>query len=70
MLLLIISNCIKFFFAGIPLKGEAQPPVSFMRDIGKNYIPPPLPEIPKDFKEYPERDLVYIGKKLYADLYS
>ncbi|VDP20761.1 unnamed protein product [Onchocerca flexuosa] len=43
---------------GIPLKDELHAPISFMRDIGKQYIPPPLPEVPKDFKEYPERDLV------------
>ncbi|MCP9260765.1 ATP Synthase B [Dirofilaria immitis] len=53
---------------GIPLKGESHAPISFMRDIGKEYIPPPLPEMPKDFKEYPERDLVnypYPVKRMY-----
>ncbi|VDN07048.1 unnamed protein product [Thelazia callipaeda] len=45
-------------FKGIPLKDESHAPISFMRDIGKQFVPPPLPELPKDFKEYPERDLV------------
>ncbi|VDK61759.1 unnamed protein product [Onchocerca ochengi] len=59
---------LKYRFQGIPLKGELHAPISFMRDIGKQYIPPPLPEVPKDFKEYPERDLVnypYPVKRMY-----
>ncbi|KAM3716204.1 ATP synthase F(0) complex subunit [Dirofilaria immitis] len=59
---------LKYRFQGIPLKGESHAPISFMRDIGKEYIPPPLPEMPKDFKEYPERDLVnypYPVKRMY-----
>uniref|UniRef100_A0A915PR39 ATP synthase subunit b n=1 Tax=Setaria digitata TaxID=48799 RepID=A0A915PR39_9BILA len=59
---------LKCRFQGIPLKGELHAPISFMRDIGKQYIPPPLPEVPKDFKEYPERDLVnypYPVKRMY-----
>ncbi|VDO41615.1 unnamed protein product [Brugia timori] len=59
---------LKCRFQGIPLKDETHAPISFMRDIGKQYIPPPLPEIPKDFKEYPERDLVnypYPVKRMY-----
>jgi F-type H+-transporting ATPase subunit b len=27
-------------------------------DIGKEYIAPPLPPMPADYKEHPERDLV------------
>ncbi|EJD74279.1 hypothetical protein LOAG_18388 [Loa loa] len=56
-------------FQGIPLKDESHAPISFMRDIGKHYVPPPLPALPKDFKEYPERDLVnypYPVKRMYA----
>jgi len=45
-------------FKGIPLPGEAQKPRSMFEDIGKEYIAPPLPEMPKDYKEHPERDLV------------
>jgi len=46
-------------FNGIPLKGEQHPPKALLRDIGKKFYPPdPFPIMPKDFKEYPERDLV------------
>ncbi|CAJ0561288.1 unnamed protein product, partial [Mesorhabditis spiculigera] len=44
---------------GIPLKGEAQPPKTMFDDIGREWsAPEPLPAMPKDFKEHPERDLV------------
>lgn len=59
---------LKCRFQGIPLKDESHAPISFMRDIGKHYVPPPLPEISKDFKEYPERDLInypYPVKRMY-----
>jgi len=46
-------------FQGIPLKGETQRPKCMFDDIGKQFVPEkPLPEVPKDYKEYPERDLV------------
>ena len=47
---------------GIPLKGEPHAPKSFFQDIGKKFYPPvPWPTVPKDFKEFPERDLVRLN---------
>ncbi|VDD87467.1 unnamed protein product [Enterobius vermicularis] len=44
--------------ARIPLKGELHPPRAFMQDVDKEFFAPEsLPEMPKDYKEYPERDL-------------
>lgn len=44
---------------GIPLKGETQRPKTMFDDIDKEFsAPEPLPAMPKDFKEHPERDLV------------
>lgn len=44
---------------GTPLKGESHAPKSMFDDIGKQFVPPePLPKVPKDYKEFPERDLV------------
>ncbi|KAL3117924.1 hypothetical protein niasHT_005167 [Heterodera trifolii] len=45
-------------FKGIPLKGEPHRPPSLFDDIGKYHLYEPLPKVPKDFKEFPERDLV------------
>jgi len=45
-------------FKGVPLPGEAQKPRSMFEDIGKEYIAPPLPPMPANYKEHPERDLV------------
>ncbi|CAI4226977.1 unnamed protein product [Auanema sp. JU1783] len=54
---------------GIPLKGEAAPPKSMFDDCGKEWFAPqPLPEVPKDFKEHPDRDLVnypYPARPMY-----
>uniref|UniRef100_A0A1I7XW32 ATP synthase subunit b n=1 Tax=Heterorhabditis bacteriophora TaxID=37862 RepID=A0A1I7XW32_HETBA len=56
-------------FKGIPLKGEAHPPKSMFDDCAKEWsAPQPLPEIPKDFKEHPDRDLVnypYPARPMY-----
>ncbi|CAB3400090.1 unnamed protein product [Caenorhabditis bovis] len=56
-------------FNGIPLKGEAHPPKSMFDDCNKEWsAPEPLPAIPKDFKEHPERDLVnypYPARPMY-----
>lgn len=60
VLLYMLQTITSWFFIGIPLKDELHAPISFMRDIGKEFVPPPLPALPKDFKEYPERDLVCI----------
>ncbi|KAI1707537.1 mitochondrial ATP synthase B chain precursor domain-containing protein [Ditylenchus destructor] len=45
---------------GIPLKGETHAPEpTLFKDCDKLFYPPePLPPIPKDYKEHPERDLV------------
>lgn len=44
---------------GIPLKGETHKPKSMFDDADKVWFPPePLPALPKDFKEHPDRDLV------------
>uniref|UniRef100_A0A0N5AVX4 ATP synthase subunit b n=1 Tax=Syphacia muris TaxID=451379 RepID=A0A0N5AVX4_9BILA len=44
-------------FKGIPLKGELAPPRPFFADVDKEFFSPEtLPEMSKDFKEYPERD--------------
>uniref|UniRef100_A0A7E4VKI5 ATP synthase subunit b n=1 Tax=Panagrellus redivivus TaxID=6233 RepID=A0A7E4VKI5_PANRE len=46
-------------FKGIPLPSETHAPKSLFDDIGKQFVPPePLPKVPKDYKEHPERDLV------------
>ncbi|KAI6190822.1 ATP synthase subunit b [Aphelenchoides bicaudatus] len=45
-------------FLGTPLPGETQKPKSMFDDIGKDFIAPPLPPMPKDYKEHPERDVV------------
>uniref|UniRef100_A0AC34Q1I8 ATP synthase subunit b n=1 Tax=Panagrolaimus sp. JU765 TaxID=591449 RepID=A0AC34Q1I8_9BILA len=46
-------------FKGIPLKDELHGPKSMFDDIGKQFVPPePLPAVPKDYKEFPERDIV------------
>jgi len=49
---------ISFRFQGIPLAGETHAPKSLFDNMGIDFIPPPLPSVPKDYKEYPERDLV------------
>lgn len=52
-------------FKGIPLKGESHAPKTMFDDIGKQFVPEkPLPKVPKDYKEYPERDLVWFLYKL------
>ncbi|EPB80534.1 hypothetical protein ANCCEY_00431 [Ancylostoma ceylanicum] len=56
-------------FQGIPLKGELHPPKSIFSDCGKEWFAPkPLPEVPKDYKEHPDRDLVnypYPARPMY-----
>ncbi|KAH7716203.1 ATP synthase B-like protein [Aphelenchoides avenae] len=55
-------------FQGIPLPGESQKPKSAFDQMHAFAVPKPLPEMPKDYKEYPERDLVnfhYPTKTLY-----
>uniref|UniRef100_A0A0K0DNS5 ATP synthase subunit b n=1 Tax=Angiostrongylus cantonensis TaxID=6313 RepID=A0A0K0DNS5_ANGCA len=56
-------------FKGIPLKGELHPPKSIFSDCGKEWFAPkPLPEVPKDYKEHPDRDLVnypYPSRPMY-----
>ncbi|WKY14690.1 hypothetical protein Q1695_000317 [Nippostrongylus brasiliensis] len=56
-------------FQGIPLKGELHPPKSMFQDCGKEWFAPkPLPEMPKDYKEHPDRDLVnypYPARPMY-----
>ena len=56
-------------FKGIPLQGETEAPKGAFEDCGKEWFAPkPLPEVPKDFKEYPERDLVnypYPARPMY-----
>lgn len=54
----MLCLCRLSFGSGIPLPGEAHKPRSVFEDIGKEYLAPPLPEMPKDYKEHPERDLV------------
>jgi F-type H+-transporting ATPase subunit b len=44
-------------FKGIPLEGEAHAPLAAFRDCDKVYYGPPIPAVPKDYKEHPERDL-------------
>jgi F-type H+-transporting ATPase subunit b len=54
-----IFQKISMRFNGKPLHGETHPPKSMFDDIGKQFVPPePLPKVPKDYKEFPERDLV------------
>jgi len=46
-------------FKGVPLKDENQAPAPFwFRHADKVFNPAPLPTVPKDYKEHPERDLV------------
>ncbi|CEF69788.1 ATP synthase F(0) complex subunit B1, mitochondrial [Strongyloides ratti] len=56
-------------FKGIPLKGESQRPKCMFDDCDKEWFAPkPLPEMPKDFKEHPDRDLVnypYPARPMY-----
>ncbi|KAK6053296.1 hypothetical protein COOONC_09199, partial [Cooperia oncophora] len=56
-------------FQGIPLKGELKPPKSIFSDCNKEWFAPkPLPEVPKDYKEHPDRDLVnypYPARPMY-----
>uniref|UniRef100_A0A1I7TIG0 ATP synthase subunit b n=1 Tax=Caenorhabditis tropicalis TaxID=1561998 RepID=A0A1I7TIG0_9PELO len=56
-------------FQGVPLKGEAHAPKSMFEDCNKEWsAPEPLPAIPKDFKEHPDRDLVnypYPARPMY-----
>ncbi|KHJ99486.1 hypothetical protein OESDEN_00522 [Oesophagostomum dentatum] len=56
-------------FVGIPLKGELHAPKSMFSDCGKEWFAPkPLPEVPKDYKEHPDRDLVnypYPARPMY-----
>lgn len=60
---------IQLRFKGIPLKGELHKPRSMFDDADKVWFPPePLPEVPKDFKEHPDRDLVnfpYPARPMY-----
>jgi F-type H+-transporting ATPase subunit b len=54
-----IFHKISMRFNGKPLHGETHAPKSMFDDIGKQFVPPePLPKVPKDYKEFPERDLV------------
>uniref|UniRef100_H2WBV7 ATP synthase subunit b n=1 Tax=Caenorhabditis japonica TaxID=281687 RepID=H2WBV7_CAEJA len=57
-------------FQGVPIKGEATAPKSMFDDCNKEWsAPEPLPAIPKDFKEHPDRDLVnypYPARPMYA----
>lgn len=55
-------------FQGVPLPGEAQKPKSMFDNMAKEYVAPPLPPVPKDYKEHSERDLVnfpYPAKQQY-----
>lgn len=45
-------------FKGIPIEGDNQRPKSMFDDMGKEFVPPPLPKMPENYKEFPERDLV------------
>lgn len=45
-------------FKGVALKGELEPPKALFDDIGKKFYFEQVPAVPKDFKEFPERDLV------------
>lgn len=49
---------IAYRFKGIPLPGEAAAPKSMFADMGIEDVGKPLPPMPKDYKEYPERDIV------------
>jgi F-type H+-transporting ATPase subunit b len=46
-------------FRGVPLKGETERPKTMFDDVGREFVPPAnaLPPMPKDYKEFPERDL-------------
>lgn len=48
-------------FAGTPLPGEAHAPKSMFDDCDKEWFAekPPTP-MPKDYKEHPDRDLVFL----------
>ncbi|KAI6222679.1 ATP synthase subunit b [Aphelenchoides besseyi] len=48
---------IAYRFKGVPLPGETDRPKSMFDDMGKEFVPPPLPPMPADYKEGPERDL-------------
>lgn len=49
------------YFLGVPLKGEAHAPKSFFEDCNKEYaVRTPIPSVPRDYKEHPERDLVIL----------
>lgn len=56
-------------FKGIPLKGEVRRPRSLFDDIDKEWFAPQsLPEVPRDYKEHPERDLAhypYPARRMY-----
>lgn len=54
------------------MKGEPHVPKSLFDDIGKPFLPPKeFTPMPKDYKEYPERDLViYIVLKSLLELKS
>ncbi|CAD6200188.1 unnamed protein product [Caenorhabditis auriculariae] len=60
---------IAYRFKGIPLKGETEAPKSMFDAVGKEWsAPEPLPAIPKDFKEHPDRDLTnypYPARPMY-----
>jgi len=46
-------------FKGIPLEGEAHAPRALLSDCGLKYhCETPIPAIPKDLKEHPDRDIV------------
>ena len=51
--------------SGIPLEGEAHAPRALFSDCGLKYhCETPIPEIPKDFKEHPDRDIVSVSGTL------
>lgn len=48
------------------MKGEIGPPKAFLDNFDKKAHFDPLPSVPKDFKEFPERDLVIFIIKLFS----
>jgi len=56
-------------FRGIPLEGEAHAPRALFSDCDKIFCDPTVPpKVPKDYKEFPERDLAnfpYPERPLY-----